>query len=64
MLQGTRDNDVPVEQLLNMAAELKKQGVSHELTAIEGGGYSLWGGDRKLIEQAFVRSRNTFASIL
>jgi acetyl esterase/lipase len=56
MLHGTADNDVPVEQSLKMAAELKKLGVSHELITIEGGGHSLWGGDRRLIEQAFARS--------
>ncbi len=56
MLHGTADNDVPVEQSITMAAELKRLGVLHELITIEGGGHSLWGGDRKLIEQAFARS--------
>ncbi|MAG92978.1 MAG: hypothetical protein CMJ48_04425 [Planctomycetaceae bacterium] len=56
MLHGTADIDVPVEQSLNMARELKRLGVSHELITIENGGHSLWGGDKKLIEQAFERS--------
>ena len=56
MLHGTADNDVPVEQSITMAARLKQLGVSNELITIEGGGHSLWGGDRKLIEQAFARS--------
>ena len=56
MLHGTADNDVPVGQSFAMAAELKRLGVSHELITIEGGGHSLWGGDPKLIDQAFARS--------
>jgi acetyl esterase/lipase len=55
-LHGTADKDVPVEQSLAMARELKRHGVPHELITIEGGGHSLWGGDRKLIDQAFKRS--------
>lgn len=39
-----------------MASELKRHAVSQEVITIEGGGHSLWGGDRKLIEQAFQRS--------
>ena len=56
MLHGTADIDVPVGQSLAMAAELRRLGVSHELITIEGGGHSLWGGDPKLIDQAFARS--------
>jgi acetyl esterase/lipase len=55
-LHGTADNDVPVEQSVLMAQELKRHGVAHEVITIKGGGHSLWGGDRKLIEQAFKRS--------
>ena len=55
-LHGTADKDVPVEQSLSMARELKRLGVSHEIITIEGGGHSLWGGDRVLIERAFKRS--------
>jgi acetyl esterase/lipase len=55
-LHGTADKNVPVEQSLAMASELKRHGVSHEVITIEGGGHSLWGGDRKLIDQAFKRS--------
>ena len=39
-----------------MARELERHGVVHELIIIEGGGHSLWGGDRKSIDQAFKRS--------
>ncbi|NQT11508.1 MAG: hypothetical protein HQ582_02085 [Planctomycetes bacterium] len=37
-------------------AELKRLGRPHELITVENGGHSLWGGDPKLIEQAFARS--------
>jgi hypothetical protein len=39
-----------------MARELERHGVPHEVITIEGGGHSHWGGDRKLIDQAFKRS--------
>ncbi len=55
-LHGTADKDVPVGQSVAMARELKRHGVAHELITIEGGGHSLWGGDRVLIDQAFQRS--------
>jgi len=55
-LHGTADKDVPVEQSIAMARALKRHGVAHELITIEGGGHSLWGGDRALIDQAFERS--------
>ena len=55
-LHGTADKDVPVGQSIAMAAELKRHGVDHELITIEGGGHSLWGGDRQQIEKAFQRS--------
>ena len=55
-LHGTADKDVPVEQTRTMAAELKRHKVDHETIIIEGGGHGLWGGGRKKIEAAFVRS--------
>lgn len=63
-LHGTADRDVPVEQSIAMAAELEKHGVPHELITIEGGGHSLWGGDRKKIDQAFKRSMDYIAEQL
>ncbi len=55
-LHGTADKDVPVSQSMAMDRKLKRLGVSSELITIEKGGHSLWGGDKKLIEQAFKRS--------
>jgi len=63
-LHGTADNDVPVEQSTAMAAALKKHGVPHEVIIIEKGGHGLWGGDRKLIEQAFQSSLDYIAKQL
>jgi acetyl esterase/lipase len=56
MLHGTADKDVPCEQSVEMARALERLGRPHELITIENGGHSLWGGDSKLIEQAFARS--------
>jgi len=56
LLHGTEDNDVPYECSTDMVEALKKVGVSHELITVKGGGHSLWGGDRKVIEAAFQRS--------
>ncbi len=47
---------MPYQCSTDMVEALKKAGVAHELITIENGGHSLWGGDRKLIEQAFARS--------
>lgn len=55
-LHGTADKDVPVGQSVAMAAALKEHGVANESIIIEGGGHGLWGGDKKLILQAFERS--------
>jgi len=56
MLHGTADTDVPYAQSVEMARALERLGRPHELITIENGGHSLWGGDPKLIEQAFARS--------
>jgi acetyl esterase/lipase len=56
LLHGTADQDVPVEQSIAMAAELQAKDVTHKLITVEGGGHSLWGGDRDEIAQAFARS--------
>ena len=56
MLHGTRDSDVPVEQSEAMHAAMLEAGRESELVLVEGGGHSLWGGDKKDIEAAFARS--------
>lgn len=56
MVHGTVDTDVPYELSANMAAALKKVGVSHELVTVEGAGHGLSGGDPKLVEDAQQRA--------
>lgn len=53
MIHGTEDTDVPYEQSVLMAAELKKHGVEHELISIAGGEHGLGGGDPKKIDAAY-----------
>lgn len=56
MVHGTADLDVPYSKSADMARELKRLGVQHELLRIEGGGHGLGGGDAKEIEKAYARS--------
>lgn len=56
LIHGTADRDVPVEQSLAMNEALIKAGGQVELVTVEGGGHSLWGGDKEKIEAAFQRS--------
>ena len=62
MLHGTKDNDVPYEQSLNMAKELKRQNLPHVLISVPNAGHGLFGGDPKLAtsghEQALAFIRN------
>ncbi len=53
LIHGTKDTDVPYEQSVMMADELKKHGVEHELVSIPGGEHGLGGGDAKLIDAAY-----------
>ncbi len=53
MIHGTKDTDVPYEQSLTMAAQLKKHGVEHRLITIDGGEHGLAGGDPKHIDAAY-----------
>ena len=53
LIHGTADTDVPYEQSVMMARELKKHGVEHELISISGGEHGLGGGDPKAIDAAY-----------
>ncbi len=57
MIHGTADTDVPCQESLDMAAQLKKHKVRHEMFAIPGAGHGLMGGDRKLVDKAMARAR-------
>jgi acetyl esterase/lipase len=63
MIHGTKDTDVPYELSANMARELIKQKVAHELVTVPDAGHGLAGGDKKLVAEAhekaaaFIRQR-------
>src|SRR5262249_52216083 len=52
LIHGTDDTDVPYELSTNMAKELKRHKVAHELVTVPGAGHGLSGGDRKLVNAA------------
>ncbi len=54
LIHGDQDTDVPYEQSVMMAAELRKHGVEHKLITIPGGEHGLGGGDPKLIDAAYA----------
>jgi len=56
MVHGTADVDVPYEKSVDMAEQLKKHGVPHELITVAGGGHGLWGGDKQVIADALARA--------
>jgi dipeptidyl aminopeptidase/acylaminoacyl peptidase len=57
MIHGTADTDVPYERSAEMAAELKKHGVPHELITVEGGGHGLPDKTNPAVIDAFARAR-------
>jgi acetyl esterase/lipase len=56
MVHGTKDTDVPYELSANMARELARHKLPHELITVEGGGHGLGGGDPKRIAEAHARA--------
>lgn len=56
MIHGTADTDVPYQESADMAVELKKQGVSHELITVEGGGHGLPDRTDPAVIDAFARA--------
>jgi dipeptidyl aminopeptidase/acylaminoacyl peptidase len=58
MIHGTADTDVPCQESLDMAEQLKKNNVRHELLVIQGAGHGLvGGGDKDLVAKAMGRAR-------
>jgi dipeptidyl aminopeptidase/acylaminoacyl peptidase len=53
LIHGEIDTDVPFEQSLLMAAELKRHGVKHRLVRIAQGEHGLEGGSHKEIDDAY-----------
>lgn len=56
LVHGTEDTDVPYQLSVDMAKELARHNVPHELVTVRGAGHGLAGGDRKLIEEANARA--------
>ena len=54
MLHGTADTDVPCQESLDMAEQLKKNNVRHEMFAIPGAGHGLGGGDRTWLTRRWL----------
>jgi acetyl esterase/lipase len=55
MIHGTADTDVPYEKSADMAAELSRHNVPHELVTVAGAGHGLSGGDPEEIAAAHAR---------
>ncbi|TWU13397.1 Carboxylesterase NlhH [Symmachiella macrocystis] len=53
LIHGTKDTDVPYEQSVLMAEQLKQHGVEYQLVTIPGGEHGLGGGDPKIIDAAY-----------
>jgi dipeptidyl aminopeptidase/acylaminoacyl peptidase len=56
MLHGPAGKDLPCQQSVEMATEMKRLGIPHQLITVKNGGHSLWGSAPKQIGQAFDRS--------
>ncbi|MBM4071015.1 MAG: alpha/beta hydrolase [Planctomycetes bacterium] len=63
MIHGTKDEDVPYELSADMARELARHKVAHELVTVPDAGHGLAGGKRELVDKArrralaFIRER-------
>ncbi len=53
LIHGTQDTDVPYENAVLMADQLRRHGVEHELFTISGAEHGLDGGDPKRVETAY-----------
>jgi acetyl esterase/lipase len=56
MVHGTNDTDVPFEQSVLMAEQLKKHGVRHELASVPDAEHGLADGDPQLVNEAYHRA--------
>ena len=53
LIHGETDTDVPYEQSVLMAAELKRHGVEHRLVSLSNAEHGLEGGDKDQIDDAY-----------
>jgi acetyl esterase/lipase len=56
LVHGTEDTDVPYQLSADMAKELSRHEVPHELVTVKGAGHGLSGGDKKLNADAHARA--------
>ncbi|MFB3904141.1 MAG: alpha/beta hydrolase [Acidobacteriota bacterium] len=56
MVHGTQDTDVPYQKSVDMAAELQKKGVKHELVTVKDAGHGLSHGNPEDVAQAHSRA--------
>jgi acetyl esterase/lipase len=56
LVHGTEDTDVPYQLSADMAKELARHKVPHELVTVPGAGHGLAGGDQKLVADAHARA--------
>jgi acetyl esterase/lipase len=64
MVHGTEDTDVPYELSANMAKELKRHKVRHQLITVKGAGHGLSGGAPEHIAEAHTRAMAFIRSYL
>jgi len=56
MIHGTSDTDVPYQKSVDMAVELERLKVPHELVTVEGAGHGLAGGEPPMVQAAHERA--------
>jgi acetyl esterase/lipase len=56
LVHGTEDTDVPYQLSADMAKELARVQVPHELVTVTGAGHGLSGGDKKRVGDAHARA--------
>jgi acetyl esterase/lipase len=56
LVHGTEDTDVPYQLSADMAKELARHKVPHELVTVPGAGHGLAGGDKKLVADAHAKA--------
>jgi acetyl esterase/lipase len=56
LIHGDTDTDVPHEQSVLMAAELKRNGVPHRLVSLRNGEHGLQGADKAQVDDAYQQA--------
>ena len=57
LVHGTEDTDVSYQLSADMAKELARHKVPHELVTVTGAGHGLAGGDKQLVADARAKAR-------